>query len=145
MMVSTVILGNRTFFGAKLSLVPVYVTCVACWEGHEAGGFFALACALVWALSGASGGAVFVLTLPVAAVVAGFFCTTYLTRSLLPAMAGCLLALALCEGGVLVQRLYMDAALPSNAPALLAVTVGLSMVTAPVQWWLVRLFGKVGG
>lgn len=145
MLLATVILGHRTFFGAKLSLVPVYVTCVACREGHESGGFFALGSALVWALSGATGGAVWMLMLPVAAVIAGFFCTTYLTRALLPTAAFCLLGLALCEGGVYVQRLFMDAPMPSNAPVLTAVTVGLSLVSAPVFWALTRLIGKVGG
>lgn len=145
MMLATVILGNRAFFGAKLSLIPVYVVCVACREGHEAGGFFALACALVWALSGATGGAAFVLLLPVCALVAGFFCAAYLTRSLLPAMAFCLLGLALCEGGVYVQRLYLGAAMPHNAAALLGIQIGLSMLSAPLFWWLTRLIGKAGG
>ena len=142
-LLSTVVLGNRTFTGTKLSLVPVYVTCVACREGHEAGGFFALAAALLWALSGAEGGAVFMLMLPVAAIVAGYFCNTYLSRTLLPALAGCLLALVLCEGGVYVQRLYMGSALPPQALKLLALQTAYSMLTAPLFWWLTRLIGKV--
>lgn len=145
MMVSTVILGNRTFLGTKLSLVPIYVSCVACHEGHESGGFFALGASLLWALSGAAGGAVFVLMLPLASILASYFCNTYLTRSLLPAMASCLLALVLCEGGVYIQRSYMDAVMPPNALTLLALQVGLSMLTAPLFWGLTRLIGKAGG
>ena len=145
LLLTTVVLGSRTFLGVKLSLVPVYVACVACREGHEAGGFFALACALVWAMAGQSSGTVFMCLLPVAAVVAGFFCSTYLTRSLLPAMAGCLLALVLCEGGVYVLRLYLGEPLPSSGLALLGIQTGLSMLPAPLFWWLCRLIGKAGG
>ena len=47
LLLTTVVLGSRTFLGVKLSLVPVYVACVACREGHEAGGFFALALSLI--------------------------------------------------------------------------------------------------
>ena len=144
MLLSTVVLGNRTFFGTKLSLVPVYVGCVACREGHEAGGLFALATSLFWALSGAEGGAVFVLLLPVASLIAGFFCNTYLNRALLPATAGCLLALVLCEGGVYVQRMFMDAPMPSNALTLLGLQILFSILTAPLFWCLVRLIGKAG-
>ena len=145
LLLNTVVLGHRTFFGAKLSLVPVYVTCVACREGHESGGLFALAAGLVWALSGAAGGAMFVLMLPVAAVISGYFTETYLTRWLLPAMAGCLLALLLSEGGIYLQRLYMAQPLPSNATALLGIQIACSMITAPLFWWLTRLIRKAGG
>ena len=144
MLLSTVMLGDRRFWGTKLSLVPVYVSCVSCREGHEAGGFFALASALLWTLSGAEGGAVFVLMLPVAAVISGFFCNTYLTRTLLPALAGCLLALVLCEGGVYVQRVYMGAAMPPDAPVLLTLQILLSLAAGPLFWWLTRLIGKAG-
>ena len=145
LLLNTAALGSRTFFGAKLSLVPVYVTCVACREGHEKGGLFALAAGLFWSLSGAAGGAMFVLMLPVAAVVSGYFTATYLSRTLLPAMAGCLLALVLCEGGIYLLRLYMAQPLPSDAAALLGIQIACSMVTAPLFWWLTRLIGKAGG
>ncbi len=144
-LLNTVVLGNRTFLGAKLSLVPVYVACVACREGHESGSVFALAAGLLWALSGVEDGAMFVLMLPLAAVIAGYFPATYLTRTLLPALPGCLLALVLCEGGVYLQRLYMDAPLPSNALALLGLQIAFSMITAPLFWWLTRWIGKAGG
>ena len=145
MLVNTAVLGDRTFLGTKLSLVPAYVCCVACREGHEAGGFFALACALVWALSGITGGAAFVLLLPVSAVVAGFFCTAWLTRSLLPTLAFCLMSLVLCEGGVYLLRLFLGQPMPSNGLKLLGLQVLLSMIPTPLFWGAVRLMGKAGG
>ena len=145
LLLNTVVLGGRTFLGAKLSLVPVYVACVAGREGHESGSVFALAAGLLWALSGIEDGAMFVLMLPLAAVFAGYFPATYLTRTLLPALPGCLLALVLCEGAVYVQRLYMGLALPSDALALLGLQIAFSMLTAPLFWWLTRWIGKAGG
>ena len=142
--VTGTVLGGRTFFGAKLDFVPVYVTCVACREGHEDGGIFALVCSLVWALSGVTGRAVLVLALPAAALISGYFCATYLTRTLLPALGGCLLALVLCEGGVYLERLWLGGAVPPDALRLLAVTIGLSMLSAPILWGLVRLIGRIG-
>lgn len=144
-LLNTTVLGNRTFCGAKLSLLPVYAACVACREGHESGGIFALASALVWTLTGAEGGVVFVLLLPVAAVIAGFFCTAYFPPSLLPTLVSCLLALTLCEGGVYLQRLYMDAPMPPNALALLGYQIGFSLIPAPLLWLCARGIGKAGG
>ena len=42
-------------------------------------------------------GVIAVLLLPVSAIVAGFFCTAWLTQSLLPTLAFCLLSLVLCR------------------------------------------------
>ena len=106
---------------------------MACREGHEAGGTFALAASLLWALAGSEGGVMFVLLLPAAAVTAGFFCSAYFTPNLLPTLTGCLLALALCEGGVYIQR------------ALLGYLLGFSLIPAPVLWLAVRGIGKAGG
>lgn len=111
------VLGDRTFLGTKVSLVPAYVCCVACREGHEAGGWFALAATFFWVLSGVTGGPIFMVLLPVASILAAFVCNTWLTRSLFPALAGCLLATALCRVGVYLQRLYMDYPLPPRRPA----------------------------
>jgi len=144
MLTQTVVLGSRTFFGAKLSLVPVAVACVACREGHESGGVFALAAAVAWCLSGASGGTIFLLLLPVAAVVCGYFCSTYLTRGILPCLAGCLLTLVLAEGGVYLQRLYFVGSLPAGAARTLAVQIALSMAACPLFWLIARGVGKVG-
>lgn len=145
MMVQTVILGNRTFWGAKLSLVPVAVACVACREGHESGGVFALAAGLLWCLSGVSGGSAYLLLLPVSAVICGYFCSTYLTRSLLPCAAGCLLTLTLAEGGAYLQRYYLGGALPAGAGHKLAVQILLSMPACPLFWAVSRaVSGKAG-
>lgn len=141
---SSVVLGDKTFFGAKLSLLPVYITCVACREGHESGGFFALITTFFWALSGASGVAVILVMLTLSCVIAGYICSAYLTRSLLPTAVFCLMSLVLSEGGVYAQRIFMGEPMPSNALLVLGITVGLSVLSAPLFWLLTRAIGKVG-
>jgi len=144
MMIETVVLGNRTILGAKLSLAPVAVACVACREGHESGGVFALAASLVWCLSGAAGGTLVLLVLPPAAIICGYFCSTYLTRGILPCLAGCLLALAATDGGAYLQRLYLGGAMPADAPRRLGLQICFSLALCPVFWLVARGVGKVG-
>lgn len=139
------VLGDRTFLGTKVSLVPAYVCCVACREGHETGGWFALAATFFWVLSGVTGGPVFMVLLPVASILAAFVCNTWLTRSLFPALAGCLLATALCHVGVYLQRLYMDYPLPPDALRLTMLQLLFSMVPAPLLWWETGLIERSGG
>lgn len=139
------VLGHRTFFGSKISLVPSYVCCVACREGHENGGWFAVAATLFWALSGVTGGPMFMFLLPAASILASFVCNTWLTRSLFPALAGCLLATALCHVGVYLQRLYMDYPLPPDALRITMIQLLCSMVPAPLLWWETRLIERFGG
>lgn len=138
-------LGHTRFFGAPLSLTPPYVCCVACREGHEAGGVFALGAALFWALSGVTGGPVVVALLPGACMAASFLCGAYFTRTLLPAMAGCLFSLVLCQGGIYAVRLFMGNPMPPDAARLLLAQTGCSMVPAPFFWWLTKFPGKAGG
>ena len=84
MLLSTVILGDRRFWGTKLSLVPVYVS----YSGIEEHNIE--------------------------------------------------------EGGVYVQRVYMGAAMPPDAPVLLTLQILLSLAAGPLFWWLTRLIGKAG-
>lgn len=143
-LLSTSVLGNRTFLGTKLSLLPVYAACVACREGHEQGGLFALLTAVFWALSGASGGAVFLFLLPLGSIVAGYITSAFVTRSLLPALGGSLLTLVLCEGAVYVQRLFLGSPMPGNASRLLLLQIGFSLLTTPLFWWLTGKIAKAG-
>lgn len=145
LLVESSVLGNRTFWGTKLSLVPAYICCVTCREGHERGGWFALAAAVFWALSGVTGGPLFVALLPAASMLAAFICSTWLTRTLFPALAGCLFAAAVCQFGVYLQRLYMDYPLPPDALRLTILQLFLSMFPAPLLWWGTGLIERSGG
>ena len=144
LLLSTSVLGNRTFLGTKLSLLPVYAACVACREGHEQGGLFALITAAFWALSGASGGAVFVFLLPLGSMVAGYITSAYVTRSLMPAVGGSLLNLVLCEGAVYVQRLFLGSPMPADASRLVLLQIGFPLLTTPLFWWLTGKIAKAG-
>ena len=63
LVVQTVSFGRPRFFGVKLCFVPVLVACVSMHVGSEAGGVFGMACGLLWALSGADGGALHIVLL----------------------------------------------------------------------------------
>ncbi len=137
-------LGHRTFFGAKLSLIPSYLCCVTCREGHERGGAFTLCATLFWALSGVTGGPVFMALLPASCIAAAYLCNACLTRSLLPVMAGCLFSLALCQGGLYLLRLYLLEPMPPDALRLLLIQIALSMIPTPLFWWLTRTLERMG-
>lgn len=139
------VLGGHTFLGTRLSLVPAYACCAACREGHESGGLFALLATLFWSMSGVTGGPVFMALLPLACILSAYVCTAWLTRSLLPVLAGCLLATALCQLGVYFQRLYMDYPMPPGALRLTITQILLSMIPAPLLWWGTGLIEKAGG
>lgn len=83
--------------------------------------------------------------LPAASILASFVCNTWLTRSLFPALAGCLAAAALCHFGVYFQRLYMDYPMPPDALRLTVIQVLVSMVPAPLLWWETGLIERSGG
>ncbi len=143
LLIESSVLGHRTFFGAKLSLIPSYLCCAACREGHERGGVFALCATLFWALSGVTGGPVFMALLPASCIAAAYLCNALLTRSLPPVMAGCLFSLALCQGGLYLLRLYLLEPMPPDALRLLLIQIALSMLPTPLFWWLTRVIERM--
>ena len=74
LVVQTVSCGRPRCFGGKLCFVPVLVACVSMHVGSEAGGVFGMACGLLWALSGADGGALHIVLLAGCGAVCGYLC-----------------------------------------------------------------------
>ena len=93
LVVQTVSFGRPRFFGVKLCFVPVLVACVSMHVGSEAGGVFGMACGLLWALSGADGGALHIVLLAGCGAVCGYLCDRYLVRNLVSALLMSLLCL----------------------------------------------------
>ena len=97
LVVQTVSFGRPRFFGVKLCFVPVLVACVSMHVGSEAGGVFGMACGLLWALSGADGGALHIVLLAGCGAVCGYLCDRYLVRSLVSALLMSLLRPTSCQ------------------------------------------------
>lgn len=137
-LVQKVILGNVVFWDTTFSILPVAVAAVACQNNHENSGIFALAVGLFWACMGQSSGAAFILFLPIGALISGWVCTHYLTRGLGSVILMGVLSVALCEGGIVLQRLYMGETLPAQFWQLVLQQIVISSLFAPLFWALTK-------
>ncbi len=143
LVVQTVSFGRPRFFGVKLCFVPVLVACVSMHVGSEAGGGFGMACGLLWALSGADGGALHIVLLAGCGAVCGYLCDRYLVRNLVSALLMSLLCLIFCQLVLfffkcIVTSIGMQGMLPVLAQ------VGLSLLLCPPVYlaaWAIRKAG----
>ena len=143
MVLQTVVFGRARFFGAKLSLVPVAVACIAMQCGAERGGAFGLAAGTVWCLSGGDGGGVTLVLLTVCALLSGWFCDCYLNRRLLSAALMSLLSLLVVQGALFAFKFYLGTA-GSSFWRLLPVQLALSMLACPPIYWAAWGIRKAG-
>lgn len=142
-LVQTVFLGQLKPAGVHLTLLPLLVSAVAVLTSAEAGGIFALAAGLLWALSGGSEGGVTMVCLTVSGVVTGFLCDAVLTRHLLSAVLMALLSLVITCGGVLLMQLYLSAG-GLFALKLTLRQIILTLPLSPLMYWLCKQLRKVG-
>ncbi|MFI3313029.1 MAG: hypothetical protein R3Y62_04010 [Eubacteriales bacterium] len=136
--VQKVVLGNVTLWGTTFSILPVAVAAVSCQSDHESSGIFGLAVGIFWACLGQSSGAAFTLFLPIGALLAGWFCTHYLTRGMGAVLLLGALAVALCEGGIVLQKLYMNEQLPDHFWQLVLRQIVISSLFAPLFWAITK-------
>ncbi len=136
--IQRVILGNVAVFGTTLSLLPVAVAAVACQNNHQDGALVGLAVGLFWGILGQSSGAAFILFLTIGGALAGWFCTHYMTRGIGATTLLSALCLALCEGGIVVLKLYMGDVLPPHFLQLVLIQILASCLVAPLLCLLCR-------
>lgn len=142
-LVQTVSFGRPRFLGAKLCFVPVLVACVAMHTGSEGGAVFGLACGLVWALTGADGGALHIVLLSVCGAIAGYLCDRYLVRSLVSALMMSLMSLLICQVILFLFKCFLST-IGIQAAGQMLVQVGLSMLACPLIYlaaWAIRKAG----
>lgn len=143
MLVQTVVFGRMRFGGVKIDLLPVVVTCIGLWTGHEAGGLFGLIAGLVWSWTGADDGALAIVSFTLMGVLAGWLCDAVFSRRFFPALFLCLAAgLAHALAQFLLKFYLQDAA--GSLLVWVPVTAGLSTLAAPVLYLLAKAIGKVG-
>lgn len=135
--------GRARFWGAKLSLIPVAVACVAMLNGAENGGAFGLAAGTVWCLAGGDGGGVTLMLLTGCALLSGWLCDRYLTRRLLSAAMMSLLSLFIVQGALFAFKYYLGT-VGASALRLLPLQLLLSMPACPLIYWAAWGIRKVG-
>lgn len=143
MLVQTVVCGRMRFGGVKLDLMPVVVTCIGLWTGHEAGGLFGLIAGLIWSWTGADDGSLAIVSFTLMGILAGWLCDAVFSRRFFPALLLCLSACLAHELILFLLKYYLQGASLSLivwAP----VTAALSVLTAPVLYLLAKAIGKVG-
>ena len=128
-------------WGAVPSLVPVAVALAAMWEGPESGGLFGLCAGVVWFLSGARYGPMYIFLLPLSAVLVGIVCRDYLSRTLLSALLMAMGTLLLCEGAVFLLQLYLGTDQPLVFLAMLGYSVCFVFPFYPIVR-LIQLLNK---
>jgi len=143
MLLQTVVFGRVRFWGAKVSLIPVAVACVAMLNGAENGGAFGLAAGAVWCLSGGDGGGVTLMLLTGCALFCGWLCDRYLTRRLLSALMMSLLSLLVVQGALFAFKYYLGT-VSVSALRLLPAQLLVSMLACPLFYWAAWGIRKAG-
>ncbi len=137
------ILGRYQLLGAGFCLCPMVTAAVAAEEGAEQGGLFALICATVWALSGATDGGSFILSMTFLAIVVGYLFRTLLNHRWWAVAVISLASLFFCLLLPYLVRIYLqELTLKSLLPMLCQCLMALPF--APAIAWLCMQMGKVG-
>lgn len=134
----TVIFGDRKFFGVKISLIPVVIVCIAMRLEHEPAAFFSLGAGLFWQLSGADGGSLAIVTLPVIGILTAWLFQYYYAPRLPMALLFSVGAVLIHEGSLFLIKCYLEQALWSGwlwVPLQAALAVPVCLVLyLPAKW-----------
>ncbi len=144
MLVQTVVLGNRTLFGAKPDFVPVVITCICLREGAERGGLFALLGSIFWALSGVDMGSVYIIVLTILPILGSLFCKRYLSGRYIPCLFLCFLSLFVHHNVSFLLKYIYDGIAGSLYFSRLLPCVLVSLLAQPLCYWLVKCIEKIG-
>lgn len=143
LLLQTSVLGSRRIWGAKLSLLPVAVVCIAMWNGHEAGGLFGLLAGLIWTWSGGNDGSAAIVTFTVCGILAGYLFDSVFARHFLPAVFISLGALVLHQTTDFLLHWYLaDQTIPWSW---LLIQIFFSLPLCVVLYPLTKLIRKAGG
>lgn len=144
MMIQTVVLGNRPIFGITPDLITVVIVCVCLREGPEQGGLFALLTSLFWCLSGADGGSISIAVLTILPVLGSILCRSVLNNRFLPCLLMTALTLLGLHCAIFGIRYFIDGIKASLFVEKLLPCVGISLLTQPPVYWLVKQIHRIG-
>lgn len=143
MLLQTVSFGHARFFDTKLCFLPVLVACVAMHTGSEAGAVFGMALGLFWTLTGADGGALYIVLFSLCGALAGYLCQRYLFRSIVSALMMSLMALCLCQMLLFFFKCFLST-ITLKAIGQVFLQIGLSMLACPFIYLAARAIRKAG-
>lgn len=143
MVIQTAVFGRHRFWGAKISMIPVAVACIAMHVGHEPGAVFALAASLLWYWTGADGGSAGIVTLTVTGIAAGYLCDAVYARRLFPALCLSVGAVLFHEGVLFLVKYYLNEA-ELGLWCWLPVQAGLALPAGLLIFLLAKAIRRVG-
>ena len=141
----SVILSRLSIFGAKINAIPILLVCICMREGPEKGGLFVLLAATFWALSGVDMGSLMMLTVTVCAVFSAVLYRTELVDRIISAAVCCLVTVLLSDSLVFAYKLLLGSVALDNYLKVLLPGVGLSMLSFPLSYLLVKWISRIGG
>lgn len=143
-LLQTVSFGRMRFLGVKLNLMPIVLTCIGLWAGHEAGGLFGLIAGLIWSWTGAKDGALAIVSFTLIGIFSGWLCDAVFSRRFLSALFLSLAAVLLHELALFLLTHYLESA-PLSMLIWVPATAILSLPAVPVLYLLAKAIGKAGG
>lgn len=107
MMLQSIVLPRLTIAGITLCALPVCFACIAVKEEADHSALFGLLTGIVFCLSGADCGPLYLLMFTASCAVCSVICEQFYTRTIAPAFILSLLSLVCCEGAVFLFRTYI--------------------------------------
>ena len=143
-LIESVVLGGHTFFGGRISLLPVAAVCTALLTGAEPGGLFCLICGILYAFTGADMGVITLVAITFTGVLAGGACQVFFRRHLVPAVLFSALGLLLSDGLIYVLKVFFSVSAGVQPLQVLA-GMGLSLLSVLVFFPLCYAISRIGG
>ena len=141
-LLQTVVFGRVRYFGAKVSLLPVALACVAMHAEPEGAGLFGLVSGLCWYACGADGAGLSILTFTAVALGVSWLCRQYLRPQLAAALLLSAAALLVTQGALALIRLYLGTPGQTGLRVLL-IGCGLSLIACPPVYLLTRRIRRI--
>lgn len=142
--IQDVVLCNVRLFGATTDLVPCGIFLICLLEGTENGSVFALISSLLYLFSGSAPGPITLVFITGLSIFVCLFRQSYLQKGFFTAMLCVAVEMLLYELAVFAIQLFLGATLPSRLVGF-GITVGLSLLAAPVLYPIVLAIGAIGG
>lgn len=142
--VQDVILCRFRLFGATTDLVPCGIFLICLVEGTERGSLFALITSMLYFFSGSAPGTHVMVLITVLSITICALRQGYLQRGFAAAMLCTLLFMVLYETGVFAVALFLKVTYLERFLSF-AITVGLTLITAPILYPIFVSIGSIGG